>query len=468
MSSQSRNKYLAKNILLFSLSTFGTRIISFFLVPIYTNTLSTSQYGVADLITTLVTILSPIITMNIGEGVMRFCLDENANYDEVSSIGYLFGILSIFIGLLIFPINSLFKSTSDYSFLIYHYCVSLGLYTMANYNLRGREKLLQFAIANIIQTLSAAVLNILFLVILKMGVNGYFLAFIISDYIGMIYSLAVGNFLKTLRHFKIRIDLLKQMITYSVVLVPNSFMWWIMNSSDRVMVTSMMGSSANGIYGVSYKIPSVLSVLSSVFNQAWNYSAIHENNSDDIETYTNNMYATLLVLVSMVTGFLMLIMKPLLSIYVAKDYYSAWMYTPYLLIGNFLMVLGTFLSSQYTVNKDSKGFLFSATTGAICNVALNFILIPLIGISGAALATCISYFMVFIYRVFDTRKYVRVHAINKKFIANILALIVIAISMFKGTIIGIIVYILLILYNRQEIQKLLFMMKGLLSIKKNG
>lgn len=466
MSEQNRNSYLAKNIFLFSLSTFGTRIISFFLVPIYTNTLSTSQYGVADLITTLVTILSPIVTFNIGEGVMRFCLDDNANYDDVSSIGYLFGLLCIFIGFFIFPINSMFRSTRDYSLSIYHYCISLGLYTLANYNLRGREKLFQFAIANILQTLSAAIFNIFFLIFLKMGVSGYFLAYIISDYIGMFYSLAAGNFFSTLRHFRIRLDLLKQMVVYSVVLVPNSFMWWIMNSSDRVMVTSMMGAAANGIYGVSYKIPSVLSVLSNVFNQAWNYSAIHENESEDIEKYTNNMYRTLLVLVSMTTGILMLIMKPLLSVYVARNYYSAWKYTPYLLIGNFFMVLGTFLSSQYTVNKDSKGFLFSATTGAICNILLNFLLIPVIGISGAALATCISYFMVFIYRVFDTKKYVKIYAINSKFIVNTAMLLVIAVSIFSYLIIGIIAYFFLFFFNRNEVKRLLLMFEALIKKKR--
>ena len=54
----------------------------------------------------------------------------------------------------------------------------------------------------------------------------------------------------------------------SVVLIPNTFMWWIMNSSDRVMVTYMIGAAANGIYAVSYKLPTLVSTLTGIFNQA--------------------------------------------------------------------------------------------------------------------------------------------------------------------------------------------------------
>lgn len=461
-----RNTYLLKNILLFALSTFGTKIISFFLVPIYTNTLNTNDYGLVDLISTLVSILAPVFTLNIGEGVMRFSLDDNANYDDVSSVGTLFGLLSIFISLIVIPIGNCFSLTKKYSILIYFYCVSSGLFTIAYCNLRGREKLFQFAITNIIQTFSAAILNIYFLVFRKMGVNGYFLAFIISDYVALVYALFTGSFSKTIKKFKIKINLLKQMLVYSAVLVPNSMMWWIMNSSDRIMVTGMISSSANGIYGVSYKIPSVLSVVSTVFNQAWNYSAIHENNSDDIETYTNHMYMALLSLLSIVTGFLMLIMKPFMRIYVSNSYYSAWKYTPFLLIGNYFMVLGTFLSSQYTVNKDSKGFLFSGIIGALVNVVLNFILIPIIGVSGAALATCVSYFMVFIYRVIDTRKYVVINVVNNRFIINSLLLIIIAISMFTNILWGICSFLICLFFNKDNSKSLLLSLLKLLRFHK--
>ena len=98
-------------------------------------------------------------------------------------------------------------------------------------------------------------------------------------------------------------------------------------------------------------------------------------------------------------------------------YFIAWKYAPFLIIGFVFQTLSTFLSTPYTVNKDSKGFLLSATTGAITNITLNVLLVFRFGIYGVAFATCISYIVVFLYRMVDTRKYVHVYVFDKKYLA---------------------------------------------------
>lgn len=123
------------------------------------------------------------------------------------------------------------------------------------------------------------------------------------------------------------------MVKYAIVLVPNSFMWWIMNSSDRLMVTAMVGVAANGIYAVAYKIPTLLSSVTQVFNQAWSYSAIREEGSSDEEKYNNDIYNRLVVIVCICAAGLMMVMKFFLRYYVGAEYYIAWKYTPVLIIG---------------------------------------------------------------------------------------------------------------------------------------
>ena len=100
----------------------------------------------------------------------------------------------------------------------------------------------------------------------------------------------------------------------------------------------------------------------------------------------------------------------------ADSYYDAWKYTPFLIIGCVYLTLGTFMATSYTVHKDSFGYLFSGLFGAVFNILLNFILIPVIGVYGAALATCISYIAVFMFRVFHTRKYIKYDIMYKEFI----------------------------------------------------
>lgn len=431
-----RKNYLAKNTALFALNSIGTRLITFLLVPIYTKAFDTSEYGGVDLVTTVATILVPIITINIGEAVMRFSLDENADRDKIVSVGAVFAALSVVLGTIVFAILMIFPQIQINPWIVYLYCVSQGLYQTSSCNLRGQEKLLQYAIGNIISTFSAAILNIIFLLVLRLGANGYFLAYILSFFIAAVYCSISGSLFTTLKRFSIDKQLMKNMVKYSIVLVPNSLMWWIMNSSDHVMVTAMIGVAANGVYAISYKLPSILSALSAVFNQAWAYSAIHEDKSDDRVAFNNYMYDKLVRFLLIVTIFLMCVMKPFMKIYVSEAYFGAWEYTPYLLVGNFFLTIATFLSTFYTVNKDSKGFLYSGTAGAVVNIGLNALLIPIINIHGAALATCISYICVFLYRVRDTRKYMLVEVFRKQYVVGYIILILTAASMFLDGLVG--------------------------------
>ena len=305
-----------------------------------------------------------------------------------------------------------------------------GLQQIFTCNLRGQEKLREYAASNITYSALAGIFNIIFLVLFRWGLTGYFTAFILADIVSSYYAIVKGNVIDAIRNYSFDKSLAASMIKYSIFLVPTSMMWWIMNSSDRVMVTAMIGASANGIYAISYKFPSVLSVVSSVVNQAWSYSAIKENESSDREAFNNKMYRLLVSVLTLTTGLLILLIKPILKFYVSSEYYSAWRYTPYLFIGFLFMSLGTFLSTSYTVNKDSKGFLLSGMAGAILNVILNWILIPKLGVAGAALATCLSYFMVFLYRAIDTRKYLIIHVGKPVYVISLVINVIMAITIF--------------------------------------
>lgn len=467
-----RKKYLAKNTALFALNTIGTKLIIFLLVPLYTKAFTTSEYGTVDLITTIGAILVPIITINIGEAVMRFALDNDVNKNDVMSIGVLFAVFSFVIGFSVFFVVEYFQQISISKFLIYFYCISQGLYIIFSCNLRGQEKLLHYAIGNILNTFVIAVLNILFLLVFKIGINGYFYAYILSNFIAFLYCFIAGDVKVVVQSFYIDKKLMKKMVSYAIVLVPNSLMWWIMNSSDHIMVSSMIGMDSNGIYAISYKIPSILSALSTVFNQAWSYSAIHENKSEDRETFNNNMFDKLVRFHLIITVFLMGIMKPFLKIYVRQPaYYDAWKYTPYLLVGYFFLTMGTFLSTTYTVQKDSKGFLISGTVGAVLNIVLNWILIPIMGIHGAAFATCISYIAVFLYRSRDTRRYMVIHVFKLEYVVGYAVLVVTAISMaityHWGYIVFCIEFIMILVINREFVNECYEMVKRIfLKIKR--
>ena len=465
---QQRNKYLLKNTVIFSIGNFGTKIISFFLVPLYTNKLTTREYGTVDLIYTIGMVLVPLLTFNIGESIMRFALDKDADCDKIMSTGITILIFGAIIGLLILPIANLFESVSNYSIYIYLYTLTLAFSQIFLCYLRGKEFLLKYSIGNIIQSLTIAIFNIIFLIGMKKGIEGYLMEYILANVCTGLYGFWAGKVNLVIKKYSIDIELSKNMIKYSVVLIPNSFMWWIMNSSDRMMVSAMISVPANGVYAVAYKIPTLLSTITTIFNQAWSYSAIREDESEDKEEYNNRVYDNLVTIVIVVATGLLMIMKPFLSVYVGKEYYAAWHYVPYLIVGFVFMTLGSFIATSYTVHKDSMGFLISGTVGAIINLILNFILIPMMGVSGAAFATCISYFGVFAYRIKDTQKYIKLRVFKRKQICGYALLILSAMTCYLDNCIGqtllVIEFICIILLNKEFVKD---MLKIIFKIKMN-
>ena len=427
---KSRGKYLAKNTAIFAVGNLASRLISFFLVPLYTNILTTAEYGTVDLINTICTVLAPILILNISEAVMRFALDKDADYEKIMSIGLTIFSGALIVGLLIIPVASIFSEIGSYAKYVYFFTITLAGSQLFHCYLRGKEKLVLFSVGSIIHTLTIALFNILFLAVLHKGISGYFTAYILSNTITIVYAFFAGNVKEVMLNFKLDIKLAKAMAKYSVVLIPNTFMWWIMNSSDRVMVTSMIGVAANGIYAVSYKLPSLVSTLTGIFNQAWSYSAIREEGSEDENEYNNRVFKGLVSIIMLLSVSLLTIMKLFLKIYVAPDFYSAWKYTPFLVVGSAYLTMATFMATSYTVHKDSFGYLFSATFGALLNIVLNFVLIPIICVYGAAFATCVSYISVFFFRLHHTKKYIQYSIKNIEFIAGSLMLIVSSIFMF--------------------------------------
>ena len=437
---QSRSKYLIKNTAIFTIGNLATKFISFFLIPLYTNVLTTSEYGIVDLVITVSTIAVPILTLNIMEAVMRFNLDKGADHEKITKVGIVILLGTILSGVILIPICNYIHVLTGLGILVYFYCITSAASQIFLCDLRGKELLIQYSIGNVISTFLIGVFNLIFLLIFRWGIRGYLLAYILSNFIVACYAFIIGKGYKAIA-VKFEKTKMFEMLKYSVVLIPNSFMWWIMNSSDHLMVTGMLGTAANGIYAISYKLPTLISTFTGIFNQAWSYSAIREENSDDVDTYTNRVFNSLIGIIMLIGIGMLTFIKMFLKVYVSNEYYRAWKYTPFLIIGCVYLTLGTFMSTSYTVHKDSFGFLISGTFGALLNILLNWMWIPKIGVYGAAFATCISYISVFVFRIFHTRKYVIYKVITKEFIIGSIVLIVSAMVIYFDTLYGQIVQI---------------------------
>ena len=442
MVKKSRNIYLLKNTAIFAIGNIGTRLINFLMVPLYTYTLTTSDYGIINTYGSICAIILPLIMCNIGEAIRRYLLDNHADVYGIRTVEFVWLVLGTCMSTLACAVLYIIPFTHEYAILIGLYIFTNACAIVTLEYLRGMEQLKLYTFCGLFQTFLIALLNIIFLIKLRKGVEGYYTSYVLSYAISTVIAFFGGKQYKNLRNLHFDKRLFTDMSKFSLTLVPNSLMWWVANGSDKLMLTYFVSSAATGIYAVSAKLPTILSTMNTILLQAWQHSAIKESDSSDKVEYNNKMFQFYTATTSIVGAGLLLINRPFMNIYVAPEYRMAWMYSPFLIVSAMLTTLSTFVGTSYYVEKDMRGNLKSATVGAITNVALNAFMIPLFGITGAAMATCVSYILVLAFRVVDTRKYIPIRVVTPFTIKlGTIILLMLTVSFIEG----VVAYILLII-----------------------
>ena len=453
--------YLIKNIGLLTISNFGTKILSFLLVPLYTNILTTSEYGTFDLFNTTVSLLIPILTLNISNAIMRFSLEKGANQTEIFSIGmrYLFKGSVLLIAFLM--INSFFKlfpiiiGYEIYFFLLYEFSSFLEIVIMFA---RGMERISDIAIAGIVGSFLTLGSNIVFLVPLKLGLNGYFIASIIGVMGQSIFLFIKGKMYKYVKFQNDDKTLKYKMLQYSIPLIANSVAWWVNNAADRYVIVFLCGIAANGVYSIASKIPSILNIFQTIFNQAWSISAVKDFDNSDSNDFFSRTYNFYNISMTVLCSVLITLDRPIASFLYAKEFYLAWQYVPFLLIAIVFGALSGYIGGIFSAVKDSKTFAQTTVIGAIVNIIFNFILTYYLGPIGAAISTAFSYFLVWILRYYYMKKYIHISINLKRDICTYLLLLIQSIILIFNPsdtiltyLIQVIIFIMILLCYKKDI-----------------
>ena len=408
-------KYLIKNIGILVLGNFTTKLLSFFLIPLYTASLTTTEYGSFDLINTTIGLIIPIFTFNILEGIFRYSLDKEVNKVNLINIGFKYFFISFIPLLILIFINYIFNLIPVFNEYLWYFLLmyfSMALSGILTSIAKGFEKLSAIAVSGVISSIVVIASNIYFLLIVKWGLDGYFVASILGTSSQCIYIIIDVKIWKYIKKSKNNFDkqkiLEKKVLNYSKPLIANSVSWWINNVSDRYIVTYFCGFAINGIYSIAYKIPTFLNLIVSIFNQAWNLSAIKDFNQNDENGFFSKTYSIYNCLMALICSLMIVFDKIISKILFANDFYIAWKYVPFLLIAFFFGALSGYLGGIFAAVKRSDIYAKSTIIGAIMNVLLNFLLVYKIGALGAAIATTISYFVVWKIRFDEIKKFIHI------------------------------------------------------------
>ena len=431
---------LFSNTLTFAIGSFSSKILVILLIPIYTNALSKAEGGITDVLTQIANWAIPIASVTIAEAVIRFGLDKAYDKKAVFTIGNvvcLGGLGAFGVLMLIFTIAGVAKNyLGTYGIILYLYIFMSSMKTLYSTYVRALERVKLFAVNGIITTLFTLLFNVLFYMVFPkdyafFGIGGvfaspvakYLLAVLLSDFISIIFLIFTAKLWKHFDRASWNRDLLRTMLQYSVPLIPAQLLWLITNSSDTFMTTYIMGENYNGVLSAAYKIPNIVATVYLMFGQAWNMSAITENDSKDRDQFYEKVFDFNQSLIYILAGGCLLIIQPLTNILIGAEFHDSIRYSPILIYSTVFSCFTTFMGSIYIATKKSKRSLFTSFISGAVNVGVNLLLIPRIGLYGPAISTVVAYLAVFVARVFDSRKLIPFRIDWRKLVFNNIILV---------------------------------------------
>lgn len=402
-----QKKQLMKNTVIIAIGKLSTQIVSFLLLRLYTSKLSTQEYGTYDFLVTLSTFLLPIITMLMEESMFRFLIDAEDLKSKkriiTATIAY------TVIGTIVFSVIAgiaMGLMKYEYTIVFLLFIISNILIDLSNALARGTGKIKLYSISNFVLGATTIILNIVFIVGMKMGVKGLLWSNTVANSITAIIVLIKLHLAQFISKKDLSKNLMREMLKYSIPLVPNNLSWIVISLSDRIMLTWMAGADLNGIYSIANKFPNIIYTFYGFFSTAWKESAAKILKENNRAQYYNSIYKDIKFFLKAVVLGLIAIMPFAFSILVDPSYNEAYIYIPILVISIYYTNMSNFYGGIFAAYKNTK--IMGATTfaAALINIVINLIFIPKFGIYAATFSTLISNVVVSAYRKYRLKQYI--------------------------------------------------------------
>lgn len=415
MIKMSRGKELTKNTLIITIGRISTQFVSFLLLPVYTALLTKEEYGIVDLIMTLVQLLIPVVSLMVDQGAFRYLLDCNTDEEKkiISSAffaltgtctvsTFLYGIIGIFVN-------------NNYMIWLLLILIATAYSNLFLQVSRGLKRTTDYALGSFVCSASTIILNVICIAALHQGAAGMLIATFIGNCVcslflffklGIIKYVSIAGFDRQVSINELR---------YSIPMVPNQLSIWVMNSSDRLIVTFILGVSANGILAVSHKFPAIYLTLFNIFLLAWHETgAIHYFDEDRDTFFTDTLKKILSIFSTLCLGIIALL--PIaFDWFVNSSYEEAYFNIPIYLVASLFNVVVGLLGVVYVATKRTGEIAKTTMLAAVINIVVHLILIKVMGLYAASVSTFVGYGITMIYRIYDSKKYLKIKYDIKQF-----------------------------------------------------
>ncbi|MBQ9555117.1 MAG: oligosaccharide flippase family protein [Muribaculaceae bacterium] len=403
----SRVSKFIKDIGIYAIGNIGSKLITFLMVPLYTHYVETDDFGYYDLCFTVCMLLVPFVTLQLRDGAFRFLLDCDDEHRKERIVTFVSRTLAITLtlSLLVAAALALFTDIHYLGYVV-GLLVAMSLQEVYLQVFRGLGNNRAFVMVGILSALGIGVLSTLFVVGMGWGIKGIFLANILARVFALLLVEARVRLISRHTRWKLKVGIVgREIIRYTLPLLPGSLCWWLTGSSDRLFITHYLGLDVNGLYAVAIRFTGIINTLAIIFYQAWQETAILQYNSPDRDRFFSKMFNSYIFLLAFLLIGYVFMLKMNYDWLVAVEYQESLNYIYPLGLSAVIFAIAAFFDMGYQCAKDTKRTLPAIVLAAIVNVGLNFTLIKPLGVYGVITTVLVTYLVLVIYRWHDMRRY---------------------------------------------------------------
>lgn len=433
-----RAKLFIENFFAYGFIQVLNKIIPFLLLPVITRLLKDpSDFGVYDMYNLIIGFGSPLVMLGMYDAMFREYFekdDQEYQHNVTTTAQRIVLITSIVVSLILFvfskTFSKIFFGTINYSNIVSF--SSIALLISANSTIiaaptRIQNKRKIYIVSGLLNSSAYYLLAILLIYL------GY-------SYFGMIYANIITSIILTVffwilnKEFfmkgKYDKNIAKELLKIGIPLLPTFLIYWVYNSMDRIMISNMLGAGELGIYSIGSKLAQISQFIYAAFAGGWQHFAFSTMKDED-QVQLNSRVAEYLGAISFAVFFMFCpFIKIIFKLLFTKDYFQGYRVVPYLFLSPLLLMIFQVIGNQFLVVKKSYWSTISLGLGAAINVLLNAILIPNMGIEGAAIATLTGYVITLIIVCIVAKKMKLLILSNRFITANVLTIFYLLINRF--------------------------------------
>lgn len=435
------NKYirLAKNSFWTLVGNSGSKLLGFLLLPLYTRWLGTAGFGESDLVTTYSSFLVCIMTMCVADGI--FVYTKNQEHDVKKTFfsstllfisvvlllwAVVWGVLSY-----IFSALEVKNSFADNLWFIFGIVITSFIQQYSQQFILSLEKIRIYSFTGLVYSLLTLLFS--YWLIPQMGVRGYILAMIYANLLTGVYSFLFSKSYQYLSFRSFEGGKVSDLLKYTIPLIPNGIMWWLVSALNRPVMEYNLDYSAIGIFAVANRFPGIIMMVFTVFSVAWNISVFEEYGKEGYEDFYKKIFRMLFLIIVLVASVVIVSSELIVTVFAAPEFHEAWKYMTILIICSVFSCLSSFFGTNFGVVKQSKYYFYSSLGGAITAIVLNFLLIPQFGLWGATISVMMSFVVMTMTRYIYSKKFVAASLLRYVFIYATTLVLVAVVCLYVGS-----------------------------------